>query len=195
MGVAVFDLGGVLLSDATKTAFRVLERELGIPAEHARELWELELRIPLELGAIHDNDLWAMLSDLSARADPGAVKRIFLAEFRELDVGTAAMDALIQVGWTVALATNHVSAWLEEWGRRYAWFDRLHPVYCSADLAMRKPERAFFEHVLGDLGTPNPIFVDDDPQNVAVARVVGFDGRLATDSGAWANDLIAGVRS
>ncbi len=91
-------------------------------------------------------------------------------------------DALLLVdevrasGVACALATNQHDvrrAWMRDTLRLDAHFDA---VYYSCELGTVKPEPAFFERVLDDLGLgpAEVVFVDDSPANVEGARAAGL---------------------
>ncbi len=178
------DLGGVLLSDGTKTAFHRFEREFGLREDVGRALWQSRLRVPAEIGLISEDDVWqGFQSAVPLRVSCEAIRNAFLSEFRPIQYGVDALIRLHRDGARVGLATNHVSSWLAVWREKYAWFSLLDPVCCSSTLRCRKPEVAFFQAVRAAFGSDPLRFVDDDPVNVKGGRLAGLDAFLA--QGDW----------
>ncbi|MDP8969124.1 MAG: HAD-IA family hydrolase [Actinomycetota bacterium] len=80
------------------------------------------------------------------------------------------------------LASNY-PVWIEELRRGLGLDRRFEGVYASHHLGVRKPDRAFYERLLAEIGQPaqSCLFVDDDPANCRAAEAVGmrvhrFDG-------------------
>jgi len=188
-GVVALDLGGVLLTDGTKTAFSRL-RSLGLQPREAKELWHGHLRMPAELGAISSDEVFARLAALSPHATPAAVRSVLLDEFRPIPYGIDYLRRTSAGGGRVALATNHLHEWLAVWRDRFEWFSLLDPVVCSSSIGARKPDMPFFDKLVAEVGGERGFgFVDDDRSNVDAAAAAGLRGVLAR--GDWAADLPA----
>ncbi len=112
---------------------------------------------------------------------PGAAVEVddLTLMWEQADVDPEALLLLDEVrasGVTCALATNQHDArraWMRDTLRLDAHFDA---VYYSCELGTVKPEPAFFEHLLADLGlaAAEVGFVDDTHANVQGARAVGL---------------------
>jgi HAD superfamily hydrolase (TIGR01509 family) len=178
--VLALDLGGVLLSDGTKTAFDIMSERAGCSADLLSSLWQGQLRVPAELGAVPAAEVYrrfASATGLSA----AEVAELLIEGFQPIPEGIAALEAAHKSGAAVILATNHLNEWLEIWSARYGWWALLDSIVCSAAVHERKPNASFYREVVaaagGRLGF---IFVDDDPANVAAATRSGLRGILAT---------------
>jgi len=179
-----FDLGGVLMTDATLSGFTVLESLLHVKRESAERLWQDEMRIPAELGEIGEEDIWQRIAALAPRSTtPADVRRVFLSEFRPIPHGVAELKRVRTVGLKTALATNHLTPWLDIWKRSFEWFSLFDAVFCSDTMHARKPEPAFFDTLARHLLSP-VVFVDDDLDNICAAEQAGFRTVLATGR-AW----------
>jgi FMN phosphatase YigB (HAD superfamily) len=71
----------------------------------------------------------------------------------------------------------HQDAWSRQFADALAPFDR---VFTSCEIGARKPERAAFEHVAGEIGLPLEaiLFFDDTEENVRGARAAGMQAVL-----------------
>lgn len=109
------------------------------------------------------------------RTDVAALLRLW--ERARVDADAMALvDEVRRAGVTCALATNqqdHRRAWMRDHLRHDERFDR---VYYSCELGVAKPDAAFFERILDDLGLDagEVGFVDDSPANVDAATRVGL---------------------
>jgi len=77
------------------------------------------------------------------------------------------LSALRSMGWTLALATNASdSSESDVWDalRRGGLDSLLDRIYCSHNVGVRKPSRAFFDFIVRDLGLPRSdmVMVGDD---------------------------------
>lgn len=186
--VIALDLGGVLLSDGTKTAFarmgclsrRATGEELG-------HLWQTRLRVPAEVGEISSDEVFDRLS-VASGIPRKRVTSTMLDEFRELPEGVTFVRNAVRQGTRMVLATNHLAEWLTVWTERYDWFTAFDHVVCSSDIGKRKPDALFFAAMrdAADVNGPVP-FVDDDPVNVAAACSSGLRGLLSTSG--WSRAL------
>lgn len=112
-----FDLGGVLLTDGAKTAFRKLAAIYGGDRQRLTGLWHRQLRLPAELGHATAKQTMTLLAD----AVGGPVERVeelFLDECQPIPEGVDYLKQTHNAGSTVVSATNHVN---ERLGRRCRW--------------------------------------------------------------------------
>lgn len=181
------DLGGVLMTDGTKTAFGLMGLRSGQSVRLLKGIWQEELRVPAELGRISSNDVFERLSDVCG-LETSEVAETMLGEFRPIPYGIRALELAHEVGTAVILATNHIDEWLDQWRSQFDWFGLLDAVVCSSTLGERKPEPAFYQAVIRAAGDrAGFVFVDDDPENVSAATRAGLHGVLAKSD--WARSL------
>lgn len=183
MKTIAFDLGGVLLTDGTTSAFDALETQLGIHSEKSRSFWFEQVRIPIEKGQIEESVLWGELTRMGVGLSPAQVKDVFLSEFRPIPYGIEALQAAHAAGYRTALASSHVTTWLDRWRDQYEWFGLLDPIVCSDAIGAKKPEPVFYQALLDILGEPPLVFFDDLAENVDAAREMGIPAELA--AGPW----------
>ena len=117
-GTVALDLGGVLLSDGTKTGFSKLAAHYGGDRQHLTEYWHSQLRIPAELGHATAQQTMTALAD-AADGHVEQVEELFLNEFQPIPEGVEYLQQAHKAGVRVLLATNHLNEWLERWAARF----------------------------------------------------------------------------
>ncbi len=134
----------------------------------------------LEKGAIAEADflaaVGAALTVLSGRTFPVHRFREQWFAGRTLNAGfLSEVLALRGQGYRLALATNNVREWREQW-QRLVSPDLFDVVVDSSAEGVRKPEPEFFEIALARLGLPAQecLLVDDSEENCAAARALGL---------------------
>lgn len=111
--------------------------------------------------------------------EPPVTVEDLLGIWEQFDLDPDAVDLLRRVrasGVTCLLATNQQDHRVELMRRVHGYDELVDGAYWSSQMGTMKPEPAFFEHILGDLGLPpgRVGFVDDVPTNVEVARSAGI---------------------
>lgn len=184
----VLDLGGVLLTDGTKTAFEVLAGFHSAPScAELEQRWQQELRLPAELGEIGSDEVFFTLARWTGLAMT-TVEDVVLGEFQPIPQGVTLLQEATARGLKTVLATNHLDEWLRRWEERYPWFGLLDDIVCSSTLGKRKPQGEFYDEVLKVAGNPsNLLFVDDDPVNISGAQACGLPSLLAR--GDWSSSV------
>lgn len=182
------DLGGVLLTDGTKTAFLALEDCFGIDARRSAHAWYSYWRIPIEIGAMPESVLWERLAAFApSPVATNAIREAFLGEFRPIVYGIEFLRDAHDAGATVVLATNHVASWIHRWQEQFDWFQMVGPIFCSSTMGCRKPQADFYRDVRVGVGSEECYFIDDNPENVEAATTAGFNGILA--EGDWSTRI------
>ena len=124
-------------------------------------------------------EIGAAVAEVLARwGSHAAVERALLV-WTQIDVQHDVLrivDALRGDGVAVHLATNqqaHRAAFMSE---VLGYRQRFEREYYSCRIGAKKPSRAYFEHILADLGcAPEGVgFVDDVAENVEAARAAGI---------------------
>ena len=185
-----FDLGGVLLTGGVLTAggeedaFAELGRRFGIASADAARVWR-ELLVPSESGALPESAVWSALASLVTAGRPFDLREAVLDMAEPVTEGVGVLEHLKELGWRTALATNHLSSWIDEWRERFPWFTLFDAVVHSAGIGVRKPDPRFYELLRSQLGGSHPWFVDDREENVAAARKAGFRTVWVDAAGNW----------
>lgn len=140
------------------------------------DLLEAEREVHGEVSVTVDDllDIWEQF-DL----DPDAIA--VLARVRELGV-------------RCLLATNQQDHRVRHMREERGYDDLVDGSYYSSEVGAMKPDAAFFEHILHDLGVPADRigFVDDVPANVEAARTLGIRAVLH-DPASGAEGLVDGI--
>jgi putative hydrolase of the HAD superfamily len=186
MPTIAFDMGGVLLTDGSQSAWTKLEAEYGISAEKAAKLWYGDLQRPADRGEMDEDEIWTALKSLGTEASETEIRTTFLSEYVPIEQGVAALRTAVSAGWQVLLATNNVSAWVEYWKEKYDWMRLPVATICSSDLGVRKPDPAFYEELARATTSWPAWFVDDKPENLAPAQQFGYVPVRAVAIGRWA---------
>ena len=177
---AALDLGGVLLTDGTQTAFNKIEALSGLPPGSIARTWHNQCRQPAELGHMTSAQVCERLAPKTG-IDPAAVEETILGEFQPIPAGISLLAALHQNRCRVVLATNHLNEWIARWDQTHEWWPMIDSVVCSAAIGRRKPDPAFYTAVAeATNGSKGAWFIDDTPQNIAAANTAGFCGILAS---------------
>jgi putative hydrolase of the HAD superfamily len=138
--------------------------------------------------------LGAVLAGRGVRVPAAEVHEAVWRQFRVDPAMADLVRGLQRAGVAVHLATN------QEPGRAAAIKASEHVAgldggYYSCDLGAAKPDAAYFEAVLADLGVEagDVVFVDDNEENVAGARACGLRAEqwVNTDDLALLRDLLA----
>lgn len=96
------------------------------------------------------------------------------------------IDALRSSGTIVGLATNQQKFRADYMMKTLGYEDRFDYVFCSCYLGLAKPSEEYFLAALStlDLNAREVLFIDDDEQNVEVARSIGMKAdQFHLDSG------------
>lgn len=168
-----------------------LDREVG--PGFADRVFEAEL--PALRG---ERPLREVLQDLLERE--GADQHIpisvedLLGIWEQFDLDPKAVAVLTAVrrhGVRCLLATNQQDHRVRFMREAHRYDDLVDGSYYSSEVGAMKPDPAFFEHILQDLGVPAERvgFVDDVPANVESARLLGIRG-VWHDPGSGAKGLL-----
>jgi putative hydrolase of the HAD superfamily len=188
----ISDFGGVLTNRLIE-AFAAFQDESGISAEQLgrgmQRIAERNGEYPLyqlERGEISEADF---LENLSGALEDELGKRPRLHGFSEVyfralhanEPMLELMRELRERGFRMAILTNNVREWEEQWRAKLPIDEIFELVVDSAWVGMRKPEREIYELTLERLGAVAPeecLFVDDNELNVTAARELGMTAVL-----------------
>lgn len=185
MPAIAFDMGGVLLTDGSQTAWVAMEERFGLPALETERIWYDELQRPGDLGEISEDDMWERLCSLLPGREPSEVRQVFLDEYQPIDQGIEALRSAHAAGWQVLLATNNVGTWVDYWMGKYDWMRLPSGIICSSEIGVRKPDPEFYESVRIRIEGDPSYFVDDKVENLEPAISAGFRPVHATAHGVW----------
>jgi len=159
-----------------------IERDLGIAPERLHALFFAKHWTDIVTGR---KDLVEVLEACLPTLSPSLTTQAFLDYWFEKDSRVeesvlADCDALRQGGTRILLATNQEHLRARHLMDRLALGRHVDGMIYSAQIAARKPERAFFEAAARLSGSPpeDILLVDDTQANVAAALDAGWDAVL-----------------
>jgi len=172
--IVLFDLGGVLLPFDRERRVRTLCRALRLTEEAARAFMALDLHARLDIGGADEAELAEAISELAGWRTPADLARalilsVFEAPNLELWNVAASLKGRLRVGGF----SDNPTFVREVFPDGYA----LDPMFWSAELGFSKADARAYAAVEARLGL-NPaaiVLVDDSPDNVALAREIGWD--------------------
>lgn len=185
----IFDLGKVLLNfdnDNAKNYFK----KLGVEdyEEHVKKLHEQNIFNKLEKGALSPEQF---IKEISKKID-GIVSDTDIRNAWNsilMDYRTESMNHLkkLKKSYSLYLLSNTNILHYEQFNS--ILFNQLQvtsldsyftKAYFSHQTGMRKPDKEIYEFVLNDAGikAENTLFVDDLPENIATAQMLGFQTHL-----------------
>jgi putative hydrolase of the HAD superfamily len=172
--VLLFDLGGVLVENAT---FQELASLLPTPVDMSalQDRWLDSAAVQkFERGLISEDEFAAgFVSEWNLRIEPARFLAAFAAWPRGPYPGALALLGRLRGRFTIALLSNCNSL---HWRRLADVVDHTDRAFSSHQLGMVKPDAAIFERVVQDLDSaPETIcFFDDSLRNVNAARAAGL---------------------
>jgi len=172
--IVAFDLMDTVVRDPFREA---LEAGTGMALEELFQRKRASSWPAFERGELTESEYWQQFHDAGIDLDPEA--------FHEARVGgyewIAGMRQLLDdlEGLVRRVVASNYPVWIEELanGMLGGRFER---VLASHHLGVRKPEPAFFERFLDEVGADadTVLFVDDRERNVDGARAVGLRAHL-----------------
>lgn len=96
-----------------------------------------------------------------------------------------ALKTLHSQGVRLALLTNNVVEWREQWHRTLGQYRTIFDVVIdSSEVGVRKPEKEIFEILLQStaLSASSSLFIDDDAANIAAGQSFGLNCHLFTET-------------
>jgi len=95
------------------------------------------------------------------------------------------LKAINSRGFQVWCLSNDLSRWSRKLRTRFGLEKYFSGFVISGDVGFRKPDRAIFEYLVGqlDVSPDNAVFVDDQPKNLDTAVELGFKTVLFAPAG------------
>ena len=174
----IWDMGGVLLRTEDSTTRQQLAQQLGValPDLYAG-VFNVQTARQATTGEIDAEQHWASVAEKYQLDAEG------MAQFVELFWGgdrldnelIAYIDAMRPVCKTVLLS-NAWSDVRQTVDRRFHLVEHFDHVFFSAEIKLAKPAHAIYRYVLDEIKIPaqEAVFIDDMPENVEAARLVGL---------------------
>jgi putative hydrolase of the HAD superfamily len=173
--VLLFDLGGVLMDFA---GFDELVHFVpGAPGRsEIRNRWiRCEAVRRFERGEITRHEFAeSVIEQMAIDLEPSDFIRSFVDWAREPSPEAISLLMSLREDFRIAALSNANELHTPLHRRRFG--HAIDTFYLSDEIGVVKPDRAVFDHVIGDLGVPPPriAFFDDTPVNVEAARETGI---------------------
>lgn len=171
----VFDIFGVLITSGFHSAATKLSQMLRLPVNTIKPIYE-RWEVPFDLGNISQKDFWKhVLEDLHVDADWKFLNKAVLESYKPIIDSIDLLKRVSAVTDTYLLS-NTRKEWFEFVDASYNLTNYVKKAFLSYQLSLRKPDTKIFELVLSDLAcsADEVIFIDDEADNVRVARTMGI---------------------
>jgi len=175
----IFDMGGVLLRTMDYTPRKALAERFGTTPEELESFVFLgPTSLQSEVGALSYADHWRAVLRRYGQENLD-VKDVY----REFFAGDGLNQELLNYANTlkpehqIGLLSNAWTNTRENLKESFDFIDRFDVSIFSAEVGVRKPDRAIFEIMLERLGVtaPEAVFVDDMEINASAARSLGME--------------------
>jgi putative hydrolase of the HAD superfamily len=184
----ISDFGGVLTNHLIE-AFAAFQDHSGISVEQLgrgmQRVSERDGEYPLyrlERGEISESDFlddlcWGLEEELGHRPTLHRFREVYFDALHANEPMLGLMRELCGRGYRMAILTNNVREWEEEWRAKLPIDEIFETVVDSAWVGMRKPDHAIYRLTMERLGSVEAgecLFVDDNELNVEAARELGM---------------------
>jgi glucose-1-phosphatase len=176
--LTIFDLGRVVFAFDWMQAFAVWRRHTSVPAGMTEADLDDEVHARFERGEIsaaqfHAHAVRAHDLCLTFEQFAEGWNAIYGRVYPEVDAALRQLSGRSPIVAFTNTNELHRPAWTGRYDGVLALFDH---VYVSSQIGHRKPERAGFEHIVGQHGATleQALFFDDMEENVAAARGLGI---------------------
>lgn len=182
----VVDAGGVIISNFPASFWHDLAAQAGATADELQAFFHEELKAPLWTGKISEDAFWQRIRQRYPAVDIRQARASFRSGLRLLPVAGRMPE--LSRRFDLHLLSNHRPEWL---------LDVLAPVTgcfktitISSQVGVCKPNLGIYEAVQAKLPPgARIVYVDDQEQNLAPAREMGWETVLADENGRWAEKL------
>lgn len=175
----LFDLGGVIIDIDFERVWSRWARDASCPVEGIRRrIGRDETYLRYECGQI---PLEAFFAYMRGVMNVALTDEQLLTGWNEIFVGEmpgiAKVLAELEPRLPLYAFSNTNRAHEEVWSVRFAdMLSRFQKVFVSSTIGLRKPDRASFDHVVGEMGVSasSILFFDDTLENIEGARAAGL---------------------
>lgn len=174
----IFDMDGVLIQEYCY-AGKLFEKMFGIPNERFFEILKKNrfLVRGREDGPLF-NSFKDLLKEYNVEMDEKRFWDLWLKNFKvNQDVVDFALS-LKKSGKKLGILSDNIFERTEYIRKSFSWIKKFDYVLFSSDVSLTKSDTKFFEILVEkfDLKPEEMIFIDDDEENIKIAKKVGLNG-------------------
>tara|TARA_Y100000310_G_scaffold200887_1_gene200985 strand:- start:4757 stop:5359 length:603 start_codon:yes stop_codon:yes gene_type:complete len=176
----IFDLGGVVFHPDWKSMNEMMGEEIGISIfldKDLRQIYDYETMV----GKTSMEDVFKIIIeknniDISVEDAIRIYKKSY-EKFSLFDENIIKLIADLRKKFKI-YALSNTNLIHKQVNEEKGLFENFDDIFMSYDLKMRKPDENIFKEVLKkvELKSEECVFIDDNPENIEVARGLGFKG-------------------
>lgn len=185
----LIDFGGVIGTEVPRAFIQELAIKEDLNVEELVAVWRDHFG-PLLLGKISEDDFWHQFIDRLGIEKPieelipaykNLCRTLMIWDRQVLGLLKTIKEQHPKV--TIAIVSNNVREWVEDFGKRHDLAKYADKQYWSYDLGLRKPDQALLDRICQDLGAlpQECIFIDNNEGNIQAAEKLGFVTHRYTD--------------
>ncbi len=190
----IFDFGRVISAQKQPSLFHTYENELGLePGTINAIMFDSQAWQDTLLGRKTSEEYWHLIGPQLRLNSVDEVNRFRRRYHADESINQAVLDLIHKLHgrYKLAILSNSppgLNRWLADW-KMLGLFE---VVFCSGDEGLVKPDPAAFRETLQRLGVKpvEAVFIDDTPEHVEAARVIGIHGIVFTTAEALNNELM-----
>jgi len=178
----VFDVGQVLFGYDTHNVIDKIVGDTPHRDEYINKLFDHDIWLQLDRGTLSHEDCVKILAEQMEHC-PRRVDEVrrFITEFpdhMELIHESKELFLHFKDHYQVYILSNFQDEPFDLLAKLHPFLNEAHGMVVSAKVNMMKPEPSIYRHLLTtyNLEAPKTLFIDDRPENIAAAKVVGMNG-------------------
>jgi putative hydrolase of the HAD superfamily len=191
----VFDVGQVLFGYDTNNVITKIIGETPHRDEYIKILFDHDIWLQLDRGTLSHEDCVKILS-MQLEGCPIRTEDIrrFISEFpHHMELIEESRDLFLHFKnhYKVYILSNFQNEPFDLLSQLHPFINEADGMVVSAKVNMMKPEPSIYRHLLEtfDIEASRSLFIDDRPENIAAAKVVGMNGIVYQDPIQLRNDL------
>ncbi len=184
--VVAFDFGGVMgsESDDFENTFKKISELSGLTTERLHSIFDNHWP-KLKIGKESTKNFWKdVLRESSKHIAGNDLEKEYESNIFIDKEMLKIVDEVKKKNYRIVLLPNETKEWIDYKIKRFQLNMIFDKIYCSAYLAIGKPNKEIFEYVLKDLmiKPEELLFIDNQENNIEVARSLGINSILYTNS-------------
>ncbi|MCQ1951332.1 HAD family phosphatase [Arthrobacter sp. zg-Y859] len=180
----LFDYGMVISTAPAPEDWGLLEQATGFRELEAGTSPYWRRREDFDAGRLTPAQYWeSVLGRDAGQAEVDTLEELDAAQWAHLNPRTmGVLETLHSEGANLALLSNMPDGMSRRYSAESPWAQYFSKLYFSGRMGLVKPDRQIFERVVAGLGAApeDIVFIDDNTQNISMARTMGFRTILHT---------------